>query len=254
MDGPCLSRVTKRGPLCILQTQGGGPTPEGLSVLAATGLIEDLRSEVSAESRCPGATNTWLTRCWPGREEVVVEKLMWLVLGGTAFVAALQAGHSRRARYVGRWALGVLFIVFGAAVNAVYLAARPGYYEDFAKSSPFAFVRDTWESLVLPQQDFFISLLIIAEAIAGVLVLMGGPWTRAGLIALIGFHVGQLAFGGVMWIWAPLMLVTLVLLLRAERQAGPQDAAQHSAPRAGWVRGILAGQTGATGHHRYGRL
>lgn len=183
-----------------------------------------------------------------------MEKIMWLVLGGAAFVAALQAGHSRRARYVGRWALGVLFVVFGAAVNAIYLVARPGYYEDFAKSSPFAFVRDTWESLVLPHQDFFISLLIIAEAIAGVLVLIGGPWTRAGLIALIGFHVGQLAFGGVMWIWAPLMLVTLVLLLRAERQAGPDGAARHSAPRARLGSAIPVGQAGATGHHRHGRL
>lgn len=38
-------------------------------------------------------------------------------------------------------------------------------------------------------------------------------------MALIGFHVGQLAFGGVLWVWAPLMLVALALLLRAERQA-----------------------------------
>lgn len=148
---------------------------------------------------------------------------MWLVLGGVAFVAALRAGHSRRARYVGRWALGVLFIVFGAAVNAIYLAAEVGYYEDFANTSPFPFVRDTWESLVLPNQGLFISVLIIAEATAGVLVLMGGPWTQAGLIALIGFHVGQLAFGGVLWVWAPLMLVALFLLLRAERQAALDD-------------------------------
>lgn len=49
------------------------------------------------------------------------------------------------------------------------------------------------------------------------LILSGGRRTQVGLIGLIGFHVGQLAFGGVLWIWAPLMLVTLVLLLRAER-------------------------------------
>jgi hypothetical protein len=146
---------------------------------------------------------------------------MWLALGGVAFVAALRAAHSRRALIIGRWALGVLFIVFGAAVNAVYLAAGSGYYDDFAEPSPIAFVRDTWESLVLPHQGLFISLLITAETAAGVMLLIGGRWTQAGLIALIGFHVGQLAFGGVMWVWAPLMLVTLVLLLRAERQAGP---------------------------------
>jgi hypothetical protein len=74
-----------------------------------------------------------------------MEKIMWLVLGGTAFVAALRAGHSRRAIYVGRWALGILFVAFGATVNAVYLAAGTDYYEDFANPSPFPFVRATWE-------------------------------------------------------------------------------------------------------------
>jgi hypothetical protein len=167
-----------------------------------------------------------------------MEKIMWLVMGGVAFVAALQAGHSRRALYVGRWALGVLFVVFGAAVNAIYLAAGAGYYDDFAKPSPFAFVRDTWESLVLPHQGFFISLLIVAEATAGVLVLIGGRWTQIGLMALIGFHVGQLPFGGVMWIWAPLMLVTFTLLLRAERHADPDDVTHGSAARPGQVAGI----------------
>jgi hypothetical protein len=171
-------------------------------------------------------------------KELVVEKIMWLVLGGTAFVAALRAGHSRRARFVARWALGILFIAFGAAVNAIYLATNAGSYDDFAEPSPFEFVRDTWESLVLPHQGFFISLLIAAEAVAGVLVLMGGRWTQAGLVALIGFHLGQLAFGGVMWVWAPLMLVTLVLLLRAERQAPPEDGGQLGAQGHGRLSGV----------------
>lgn len=146
-----------------------------------------------------------------------MERIMWLVLGGTAFVAALRAGKSRRAMRVGRGALGVLFIFFGAIVNAVYLAMGTDYYANFADSSPFPFVRQTWESLVLPNQGFFIALLIIFEATMGLLILRGARWTQAGLIGLIGFHLGQLAFGGVLWIWAPLMLVTLVLLLRAER-------------------------------------
>ena len=144
---------------------------------------------------------------------------MWLVLGGVAFVAALQAGRSVRAMRVGRWALAVLMIAFGAVVNAAYLVLSPGYYSSFADASPFPFVRDTWESLVLPHQGFFIGLLIVAEATAGVFLLCGGRWTQIALVALIGFHIGQLAFGGVMWVWAPLMLVTLTLLLRADRHA-----------------------------------
>lgn len=147
-----------------------------------------------------------------------MERIMWLVLGGTALVAALRAGRSPRALEVGRWAIGILFTVFGAGVNAAYLAAGNGYYDEFAEPSPFAFVRDTWESLVLPHQWFFIGLLILGEAVAGTLVLLGGQRAQAGLVALIAFHVGQLAFGGVLWVWAPLMLVTLSLMLRAERR------------------------------------
>ncbi len=155
-----------------------------------------------------------------------MEKIAWLVLGGVTFVAALRAGSSLRAMYVGRAALGVLFIVFGALVNAIYLIAQPQYYATFADASPFPFVTDTWNTLVLPHETFFITVLIIFEATAGVLILSGGRWTQIGLIGLIGFHVGQLAFGGVLWPWAAVMLTALVLLLRAERKAAPGLAAQ----------------------------
>jgi hypothetical protein len=142
---------------------------------------------------------------------------MWLLLGGTTFVAALRAHRSTRAIQVARMALGVLFIAFGAVVNAIYLALGNGYYDEFADASPFSFVTDTWHSLVLPHQGTFIGLLILFEATVGVLVLSGGRRTQVGLLALIGFHLGQLAFGGVLWPWAVVMLVALVLLLRAER-------------------------------------
>ena len=148
-----------------------------------------------------------------------MEVIAWLVLGGVTFVSALRAGSSLRAMYVGRAALGVLFIVFGALVNAIYLIAQPEYYASFADASPFPFVTDTWNTLVLPYQNFFITLLIIFEATMGVLILSGGRWTQVGLVGLIAFHVGQLAFGGVLWPWAAVMLTALVLLLRAERKA-----------------------------------
>lgn len=41
-----------------------------------------------------------------------------------------------------------------------------------------------------------------------------------------------------MWVWVPLMLVTLVLLLLAERQAAPDDTAHHSAERHGRLHGV----------------
>ena len=156
-----------------------------------------------------------------------MEKIMWLILGGATFVAALRAHRSRRAMYLARALLGVLFVAFGAVVNAIYLGIGNDYYADFADASPFPFVRDTWHSLVLPNQGLFITLLIVFEATAGVLVVSGGRWTQVGLLGLIGFHIGQLAFGGVLWPWAALMLVALVLLLRAERH----PASTPTAPR-----------------------
>jgi hypothetical protein len=187
-----------------------------------------------------------------------MEKIMWLVLGGVAFVAALRASNSDRARRVGRWAIGVLFIVFGAAVNAIYLTLGDDAYADFAEPSPFAFVRDTWASLVVPHQAFFISLLILGEAAAGALVLAGGRRTQVGLASLMAFHVGQLAFGGVLWVWAPLMLLTLGLLLRAEVRAArtsrtPTQRVDGMAPRptarAGTARWLHTGGTSHVDRH-----
>jgi hypothetical protein len=145
-----------------------------------------------------------------------MERIMWLVLGGTAFVAALRAGSSPRALYVARVALGVLMIAFGAVVNAVYLMVDSATYAHFADASQLTFVRDTWQSLVVPNQELFISVLIGFELLVGVLMLSGGRRTQVALVALIAFHAGQLVFGWFMWLWAVPMMTALVLLLRAE--------------------------------------
>ena len=145
-----------------------------------------------------------------------VEMIAWPVLGLTTLVAAVLAARSRLAMLVGRWALGALFVLAGALVNAVYLATGTDY-ADFADASPFAFVRDTWGSLVAPRQGLFIGLLIAFELAVGILVVTGGRRTRAALVAIMGFHVGLLAFGWGFWAWSVPMLVATGLLLRAER-------------------------------------
>ena len=147
-----------------------------------------------------------------------MEKVMWLVLGTTVLVASLRADRSERARMVARVALGVLFLVFGAMVNAVYLITAWDSFAAFAEMSQFGFVRDTWAALVAPYTGVFIGLLIAGEATAGILVLCGGRWMRAGLVLLIGFHLGLLFFGWWLWLYAVPMLVALVLMLRAERR------------------------------------
>ena len=60
---------------------------------------------------------------------------MWLVLGATVIVASLFAGRSDRARLVARVALGVLFLVFGALVNVIYLLTDWDSFADFGEMS-----------------------------------------------------------------------------------------------------------------------
>lgn len=146
-----------------------------------------------------------------------MEKIMWLVLGATVFVASLRANRSSRARLVARLAVGVLFLVFGAMVNAVYLVSDWDSFAAFGDMSQFTFVRELWASLVVPNTGFFIGLLIVGEATAGLLVLSGGRKLEAGLVLLVAFHVGLLAFGWWLWLYAVPMLAALTLILRAER-------------------------------------
>ncbi len=162
---------------------------------------------------------------------------MWLVLGATVIVASLFAGRSDRARLVARVALGVLFLVFGALVNVIYLVTDWNSFAEFGAMSQFAFVRDTWASLVAPNTGVFIGLLIAGEATAGILVLCGGRWLQAGLVLLLAFHVGLLFFGWWLWLYAVPMIGALTLLLRAELRhqgqlAPPRHAARVGASRA----------------------
>ncbi len=119
--------------------------------------------------------------------------------------------------YVGRVALGALFIGAGALVNLWYLLTGADY-GTFADGAHLAFVRDTWHSVVAPRQALFIGLLIAYEIVLGVLILSGGRRTELGLVGAIGMHVGLLVFGWVLTIWAVAMLVAFGLLLRAQRR------------------------------------
>ena len=155
-----------------------------------------------------------------------MEKILWLILGSVALIAALRAGKSRRALIVGRIAVGALMIGAGALVNVVYLATGIDW-TTFADTAHVDFVRDTWRSLVAPNHLVFITLLIAFEVTAGVLVLHGGRKAQVGYLALIGMHIGLLPFGWIFTAWAVVMLVAFTLLFRAERYPpAAQDASQ----------------------------
>ena len=158
-----------------------------------------------------------------------MEPILWMLLGITTFVAALRAHRSERARLVGRWALGALFVLAGAVINAWYLLTDVDY-GGFADGSFIPFVRDTWQSVVAPRQFLFIGLLVAFEAVVGVLVVMGGRRTRVALVAMIGFHVALMSFGWFFWAWSIPMLVALGLLLRAEVSAATTSTSEHTGP------------------------
>jgi hypothetical protein len=143
-----------------------------------------------------------------------MEAVLWVALGLTTMVSAALASRRARALLTGRVALGLLMLVGGAAVNAFYLVTDVGY-DSFADTSMLAFVTDTWRELVVPNQEIFIGLLVVFEAIAGVLVLIGGRAATVGMIAVLGFHVGLLFFGWGFWLWAVPMLIAVGALLRA---------------------------------------
>jgi hypothetical protein len=93
----------------------------------------------------------------------------------------------------------------GALVNLLYLVSGSDY-ADFADAAHFAFIRDTWRSVVAPNQGLFITLLIVFEATVALLILSGGRKTQLGLVGLIGMQLGLIVFGWVLTIWAVAMI------------------------------------------------
>jgi hypothetical protein len=166
-----------------------------------------------------------------------MEQVMWLVLGLTVVVCSVVAQRSRRALETGCWALAALFVLAGAAVNAAYLLQGENY-AGFADGSAFPFVTDTWNSLVVPNHEPFILLLIAFEATVGVLVLLRGRPRRLGLLLVLAFHVALVSFGWAFLVWSGPMVLATILLLRAmsqERRAGPSWYENHRGGRA-WTR------------------
>src|SRR5512132_448441 len=153
-----------------------------------------------------------------------MEIVLWLACGVTTIIAAVLATRSRRWRYIGRAAVGALFILGGALVNASYLASGADY-AGFADPAHFAWVTDAWRAVVAPNVVPWISLLVVFEATVGALILSGGRRTQLGYVGVIGFYLALWLFGGFQLVWVVIMLPAMVLLLAAERRAAPAPAA-----------------------------
>jgi hypothetical protein len=151
-------------------------------------------------------------------EDNVFVQIFWVACVTTAIVASVLTIWSRRARYVGRIAVGVLMLLGGAAVNTANLALG-ATYADFADEAHFGWVTSAWRAVVAPNHYLFIGLLVAFEAVVGVLILSGGRRTQLGLVAALGFHLALWLFGWMTTIYALVMVPVLVLLLLAERRA-----------------------------------
>jgi uncharacterized membrane protein len=150
-------------------------------------------------------------------------QVLWLACGVATIVAAVLAGRSRRARYLGRAAVGVLFVVGGALLHVVNLATGADY-AGFADPAHFAWVTDAWRAVVAPNQVLWIGLLVAFEATVGALILSGGRRTQLGYVGVIGFYLALWLFGWIETVWVVAMLPPMVLLLRAERRAATAAA------------------------------
>jgi hypothetical protein len=150
-------------------------------------------------------------------------QVLWLACGVATIIAGVLASRSPRARYVGRAAVGVLFILGGALVHVINLATGVDY-AGFADPAHFAWVTDSWRAVVAPNQLLFISLLVVFEAAVGVLIISGGRRTQLGYAGVIAFYLALWLFGWFETVWCLAMLVPMVLLLRAERRAATAHA------------------------------
>lgn len=140
----------------------------------------------------------------------------WLLLGAMTIGGALGARRSLRSYRLALGALSALYLGLGAAANAAFLLVGSTYAQ-FAEASQFAFVRDTWESLVVPHERLFITALVLFEAAVGVLLLVGGRARQVALVLIAAFNVAVLAFSWWYAPWSVPMVVAVVLLLRAGR-------------------------------------
>lgn len=142
--------------------------------------------------------------------------VVWVALGVVIFACSLRATYSLRLYKVGVTAVSALWVVAGAGANAYFLL-RGDDYSGFADGASTSFVRETWESVVVPHHGLFIGLLIVFEAVVGALVLVEGRARQTALVLLIAFNVALVSFGWGFLVWSAPMVVALSLLWRADR-------------------------------------
>jgi hypothetical protein len=159
--------------------------------------------------------------------------ILWTVCGIVTLIAAVLASRGKRWRYVGRAAVGVLFIAGGALAHVVNLVTHASY-ASFADPALFAWVTHTWRIVVPPHHVALIGLLAVFEAAVGALVISGGRRTQVGYAAVIAFYLALWLFGWIETVWCIVMIPAMVLLLLAERHAALPTYSRAPSPAGIW--------------------
>ena len=129
--------------------------------------------------------SSWI-RVGPGRAMGIGWSILWTFCGIVTLIAAVLASRSKRWRYAGRAAVGVLFIIGGALAHVVNLATHANY-ASFADPALFGWVTHAWRTVVPPNHVVLIGLLAVFEAAVGALIISGGRRTQ------FGYHIGPAA-------------------------------------------------------------
>lgn len=155
----------------------------------------------------------------------------WLGLGLIVVGCSVGASRSRRVFGLGILAVATLWVVAGAGANLSFLL-RGEDFSGFAEQASTAYVRDTWESLVVAHHHVFIGLLIVFEAAAGAAVLVTGRVRQVALVLLMAFNVALLSFGWGYLMWSVPLVAALEALRRADRRwaISVLDALRPAAP------------------------
>jgi uncharacterized membrane protein YphA (DoxX/SURF4 family) len=155
--------------------------------------------------------------------------ILWVGCAAVIVAAAFRCRTDPSALRLGRGAVGALYVVAGAAVNAFFVV-RGDDYDGFADGSAIAFVRHTWQDLVVPHPTAWISLLVAFELCVGILAVLGGRKTQLAYVAAIAFHVALLSFGWGFALWSLPMIAALSTLLQEERKAWSASAVEEEGP------------------------
>ena len=108
--------------------------------------------------------------------------------------------------------IGDMFLVT-AGIHIGIVAANAQQYRHFADGA-LPWVHTAWREVFMANPSVWGLAVAAGELAIGSAILIGGRWTRLGLIGAIGFHGALMLFGFGFWAWSLPMLALLGALAR----------------------------------------